>query len=143
MGLQSKLSKTFISRAVWLPSDWQREFDKWVEEISLLLISHVRKNFSDAEFATLNPIQDEARQAKRQNNMLAHRAALRRYGDTAKSLLLAAEARSGSAMAGGDEQGGGQDERRGGKSSEMLNRKPESLEGGKTEAEQRSEIDEV
>ena len=136
MGLKSSLAKTFISRAVWLPSDWQREFDKWVEEISLLLISHNRNNFYPHEFDVLNPIQDEARQTKRQNNMLAHRAALRRYGDTAKSLLLAAEARSGSAMAGGDEQGGRQDEQRCGKPREMLNVMPKSLEGGKTEAEQ-------
>lgn len=86
---KSTTAKTFISRAVWLPADWQREFDKWIEEISLLLISHNLKTFSDAEWRVLNPIQDEARQAKRQNNMLGHRAALRRYVETAKSLLAA------------------------------------------------------
>lgn len=95
-------SKNFISRAVWLSQDWQREFDKWVEEISLLLISHSRKTFFDHEWQILNPIQDEARQAKRQNNMLGHRAALERYTKTATD-LLAAEARTDTALAGGDE----------------------------------------
>jgi len=81
--------KKNISRVNWLPSDWQREFDRWIEEISLLLISHNQKTFSDSEFAILDPIQDEAKHAKRENNMLAHRAALRRYVETARSLLAA------------------------------------------------------
>lgn len=98
---KSPTTKAFISRAAWLPQDWQREFDRWVEEISLLLISHNLKTFSDDEWLILDPIQDEARQAKRQNNMLGYRAALRKYGDKAKSLLLR-RAEADAQRAGGD-----------------------------------------
>lgn len=90
MGLNSTLSNKFISRAVWLASDWQREFDAWIQKISLLLVSNNRTTFYYSEWSELDPIQDEARQAKKQNNMLGYRAALKKYAETAETLLAAA-----------------------------------------------------
>lgn len=83
MGLQSKLSKQFVSRAVWSPLDWQREWSTWIDDVSAALRQSGRiaagVTFTPQEWRILDVIQATASTARRANNMPGLRDALTRY----------------------------------------------------------------